>query len=200
MTQPAAASPSHLLLARHGQTEWNLQRRRQGQLDSPLTAQGLRDADTLAELARGYPVDVVVCSPLGRAHRTATIIGERLGVPVELLDDLHEVDHGRYAGLTDDEIDKVQPGWRTERARDLYRWRFPGGESYKDAHARARRALSCPVIAQASCPLVVTHEMVARMLMAVLENVPVHEALKRNLPHGTLLVFGHPLSSTTQVG
>ena len=65
-----------ILLARHGQTEWNLEGRRQGQLDSPLTAKGVLDAQQIVAQAAAWPVDVIVSSPLKRAYRTACIIGD----------------------------------------------------------------------------------------------------------------------------
>lgn len=182
-------TPTTILLARHGQTMWNLERRRQGQLNSPLTEKGLDDARKVAAQASSWPVDIIVASPLGRAFQTATIIGTALRVDVQPLDDLMEVHHGEYAGFTDAELDDAHPGWRDERLRDIYDWRFPGGESYHDAHDRAVRALASPQITGASCPLIVTHQMLACMLIGVLDHLDVGQALQRKLPHGQLLVF-----------
>jgi len=115
-----------------------------------------------------------------------------LGVDVRTLDDLHEVDHGQFAGFTDEELDAAHPGWRDERHQNLYEWRFPGGESYHDAHDRAIRALASPEITSASCPLIITHEMVGRMLIGALNHLTVEQALQCSLTHGSLLVFDHP--------
>jgi probable phosphoglycerate mutase len=71
--------PERLFLARHGQTTWNLEHRLQGQLDSPLTAEGIAQARTMGERLIGSGVRIVCSSPLGRALRTAVIIAERLG-------------------------------------------------------------------------------------------------------------------------
>lgn len=54
-----------VFLARHGQTEWNVQRRRQGQLDSPLTSLGVQQARCNADLLRPCSADAVITSPLG---------------------------------------------------------------------------------------------------------------------------------------
>jgi broad specificity phosphatase PhoE len=88
-----------IYLARHGQTEWNVAGRRQGRLDSPLTNLGLKQADRNAELLSAEGIDAVFTSPLGRAQRTASIIGSRLGLTVTVLDDLAEIDHGLWSGL-----------------------------------------------------------------------------------------------------
>jgi probable phosphoglycerate mutase len=71
-----------VLLARHGQTEWNVLGRRQGQLDSPLTAAGWDHARRHAKTLAPQDIDAIFTSPLGRASTTADIIGEALGVPV----------------------------------------------------------------------------------------------------------------------
>ena len=181
-----------ILLSRHGQTEWNVTGRRQGRRDSPLTAQGLRDAARVAELAQAYPVDAIVASPLGRAQRTAAIVSAALHLPVTPLADLAEIDHGTFTGHTNDELDLLSPGWQAAREADLYRWRFPGGESYRDAYLRAGRALASAVVTSRRCPLLVAHGMLGRMLMAVLEPVDPEEALNRYLPHGTVLAFPVP--------
>ncbi|MGW6281138.1 histidine phosphatase family protein [Kribbella sp. NPDC055071] len=149
-------------LARHGQTEWNVEGRRQGRLDSPLTALGLLQARRNADLLRDEGIDALFCSPLGRARRTAEIFGSRLGLPVRVLDDLAEVAHGAWSGLTSGEIDAGWPGQRAARDRDKYGFRFPDGESYADADVRAGRALAQVAGAR---PLVVSHEMIGRMLL-----------------------------------
>ncbi|MDJ0768931.1 MAG: histidine phosphatase family protein [Ilumatobacter sp.] len=174
------------LLARHGRTEWNVEGRRQGRLDSPLTPDGHRDAERIATLAAGRAVDRVLSSPLGRAHATAVIVGDRIGVGVTMLDDLAELDHGDLSGLTDAEIETRFPGVLAQRTRDKYRWRFPGGESYADAAGRAAQAIE-QIGDRSRRPLVVAHEMIARMLMMHLLRLEPAAALEWRLPHGELV-------------
>jgi broad specificity phosphatase PhoE len=87
------ASVEQIFLARHGQTEWNLAGRRQGQLDSPLTPAGVASATRLAQLLRRQEIDADFTSPLGRAVSTATLFADALGLEVELIDELQEVHH-----------------------------------------------------------------------------------------------------------
>lgn len=150
-------------LARHGQTEWNVARRRQGRLDSPLTAHGLLQARRNVSLLSEQKIDAVFSSPLGRARRTADILAA--GLPVTVLDDLAEVSHGEWSGLTSAEIGAGWPGQRAAREADKYGFRFPGGESYADADVRAGRALTEVARAGARRPLLVSHEMIGRMLL-----------------------------------
>ena len=152
-------------LARHGQTEWNVAGRRQGRLDSPLTPLGLRQAHRNAELLSSHQIDAIFTSPLGRARRTAEIVGETLGLPAQVLDELAEVAHGAWSGLTSAEIDADWPGQRAAREQDKYAFRFPDGESYADANVRAGRALAEVARSGARRPLLVSHEMIGRMLL-----------------------------------
>ena len=74
-----------VFLARHGETEWNRLGRRQGQLDSPLTADGLRVSRDVVRALAGLGIDGVFTSPLGRAVATARSCAEALGRPVAAL-------------------------------------------------------------------------------------------------------------------
>jgi probable phosphoglycerate mutase len=166
-------------LARHGQTEWNLAGRRQGRLDSPLTALGVHQAQRNAELLKHEHIDAIYSSPLGRAQRTAGIIGDVLGVPTQVLPDLAELDHGDWSGLTSAELDADWPEERAARALSKYTYPFPGGESYADAEVRIVRALGAIA---ASRPLIVSHEMVGRLLVRRLAGLTVDAAMRRDHP------------------
>jgi len=187
--------PGTLLFARHGQTEWNLQRRRQGQLDSPLTAAGVAHARSVADTARRGGVDVIYSSPLGRARVTAASAAAATGAHVTFLDDLTEVNHGDFAGFTDAQIgDRFADHWG-RRAGELYTWRFPNGESYEDADQRAARALRQVTAGAGRVALIVSHEMIGRMLLGQALGLSPDEALGLSLLHGAVyrLVAGQPL-------
>ena len=122
-----------VFLARHGQTEGNLQRRRQGRCDSALTVRGVEQAQCLAAILRPHTVDAIFASPLGRALTTAEIIAGHLKVSVTVINELTEVHHGQFAGLTDEDILRRYPEEWSRRTTDKYTWTFPDGESYADA-------------------------------------------------------------------
>jgi len=172
-----------VLLARHGETTWSRIGRRQGILDAPLTEEGVAQVRSNAELIAGLSIDGLFSSPLGRALSSAEHFGKQLGLRVAMLDDLHEVDHGAMGGLTNDEIRVAFPGELERRAGDLYTWRFPGGESYVDADERAHRALLRISEEGSRFPLVVSHEMIGRMLVKQLLGLSADEALRLRHPH-----------------
>jgi probable phosphoglycerate mutase len=105
-----------LLLARHGQSEWNAVGRWQGQADPPLSELGRRQAGLAA--ARLGSVDAIVTSDLERARYTATIISELLGEGPVLVDaGLRERDAGEWSGLTKAQIERDWPGYLGDRRR-----------------------------------------------------------------------------------
>jgi len=131
-----------LVMLRHGQTEWNAGSRMQGQLDTDLTELGREQAAAAAEvLAKRQPL-MIVSSDLRRALDTATALGERAGLPVEIDTRLRETHLGDWQGLTHLEVDALAPGARLAW-RDDARWAPHGGESRVDVAAR-----SLPLVAE----------------------------------------------------
>jgi probable phosphoglycerate mutase len=106
---------------------------------------------------------------------------------VIVLQELAELHHGKLAGMTNDEIATRHPGVLEQRETDKYNWRFPGGESYREAAERATRALDLVNAAGSRTPAIVTHEMIGRMLLASLINLAPLDALATELPHGSVV-------------
>ena len=109
-----------LLLVRHGQSTWNVERRFTGQADPPLSGTGRRQARALAERCRGEALDAVVTSDLRRAHQTGEVVADTLGLAAPtVVPDLRERWSEWLTGRTDDEIEAAHPGtlaaWRTGR-------------------------------------------------------------------------------------
>lgn len=93
-----------IYLIRHGETDWNIERRLQGREDTELNANGIRQAEACGKAFLNIPVDGVVSSPLKRAKQTAEIIASFLDVPKVLIDDdFIERDFGKLSGFTPEE-------------------------------------------------------------------------------------------------
>jgi broad specificity phosphatase PhoE len=128
-----------ILLARHGESDWNAARRWQGHADRPLTERGRAQALALAERLRSVPLEAVYASDLRRARQTAEAVAERQGLEVTVLPELREVDVGTWSGLTRTEAEARFPdGFR--------RWLDGGpgwedGETYEDMSKRVERAV-----------------------------------------------------------
>lgn len=98
------SAPTRLLLARHGETEWNRSGRFQGHADPPLSDAGREQAATLAETLAGVGIRAIYTSDLIRASETARIVAARLTLEVVEDAGLREIDVGSWSGLTRDEI------------------------------------------------------------------------------------------------
>jgi broad specificity phosphatase PhoE len=131
-----------VLILRHGQSEWNVERRWQGWLDSSLTAAGERQAASRARaLAHdGVNPRAVFSSDLVRARRTAEIIAAHLEVPILTDEGFRERHGGEWEGHTSDEIEVRWPGMR-ERWRNGELTAPPGGEEDDAVLARFDAAL-----------------------------------------------------------
>jgi broad specificity phosphatase PhoE len=92
------------LLARHGQTEWNADRRFQGHTDISLSARGRAQAHALGRALRGRPVSAAFVSPMRRAVETAEIALADAGIPFTPIEALRELSLGAWEGCTVDEI------------------------------------------------------------------------------------------------
>jgi probable phosphoglycerate mutase len=121
-----------LILARHGETDWNREGRWQGHADAPLNERGREQAQALADELAGDEIAAIYTSDLSRARETAAIVAAQLGLdaPIEVDARLREVDIGGWSGLTTAEIETRFP-------EDVARWQagdpahtFDGGESY----------------------------------------------------------------------
>jgi broad specificity phosphatase PhoE len=113
-----------ILLARHGESDWNHSGRWQGLADRPLTELGREQAVALAERLRDTELDAVYSSDLRRARETAEIAAAEHGLGVTALPELREVDVGSWSGLTRDEAQTRFP--------DGYERWIGGGEGWDD--------------------------------------------------------------------
>ncbi len=134
----APPSPAgHLVLLRHGETEWSKSGQHTGRTDLPLTANGETLARAAGALLHGFDFVLALSSPLQRARRTA----ELAGLHAEIDPDLLEWDYGGYEGLTTAEVrERVGHPW-TVFADGVVPGDTPG-ETVEEVAARASRVLA----------------------------------------------------------
>ena len=153
-----------ILLARHGETDWNREGRWQGWADPPLNETGRLQAEALADELRATPFDSVYSSDLRRAHETAEILAAPHGVPIVVDPDLREIDIGSWLGLTRAEIAERFPDGRR-----------PDGETREQHAARVLAAVERIAREQLGRRvLVVTHGGTLRALHGHISDEPYH--------------------------
>jgi broad specificity phosphatase PhoE len=163
-----------ILLARHGQSDWNRDRRWQGHADRPLTDEGEQQARALAERLEDIALDAVYSSDLERARATAETVAAARGLQVEERTDLREVDVGSWSGLTRDEAKERHP-------EDFEHWLHGGagwrdGETYEQMTDRVLAAIADIVREHPDGRvLVVSHGGPIRAVHAAALGMDVHE-------------------------
>jgi len=132
---------TRLILVRHGETDWNLEGRYQGQVDVPLNERGREEAKLLAERLKDERIEAIYASNLSRAYQTAKIIAEALGQEVKTLESLREVDTGVWTGFTYQEVEERYPEHVKEWRADPLRVKRLEGESYLELFERSKAAI-----------------------------------------------------------
>jgi broad specificity phosphatase PhoE len=141
--------PPIIYYIRHGETDWNVEGRLQGQQDIPLNARGRAQAthcgqilrDLFARNGRDPSAPDYVSSPLGRARETMELARATLGMPADgyrLEPRLTEICFGRWEGFTIAELRTHDPQGIAAREHDKWNFVPPGGESYETISTRMR--------------------------------------------------------------
>jgi broad specificity phosphatase PhoE len=170
-----------IFLVRHGETDWNRDRRWQGHADPPLNETGRAQARRLAAQLAGEPLAAIHSSDLRRAYETARIVAGPRGLGVVATAALREIDVGTWQGLTWAEIEQRFPdGYRRHTAYDGVGWER--GETHEEMAARVHAAIGAIAAARpAEQVLVVTHGGPIRAVMARALSIPHTEYRRRRI-------------------
>lgn len=162
-------------LVRHGETQWNAERRIQGQSDSPLTDKGVQQARQVAERARTLGITHVISSDLGRTQQTARIIADACGCDVTLEPRLRELDMGILEKRHIDSLTETEEGWRRTLVNGTEDGRIPDGESMQELSVRMHQALAeCLRLPAGSRPLLVSHGIALGCLVSTILGLPAY--------------------------
>jgi len=134
-------STTHLILIRHGETDWNVEGRYQGQADPGLNERGRQQAKQLAEMLAQNPPDLIYTSPLKRAYETASIIAQKLNIPVYVDPRLMEIHQGEWQTLLHTEIARRYPDLWEQWHTDPWNTKIPGGETLQEVQNRVYAAI-----------------------------------------------------------
>jgi broad specificity phosphatase PhoE len=176
-----------ILLARHGESDWNRTERWQGWTDRPLTPRGREQARGLAARLEEAELDAVYSSDLQRARETAEIVAQSKHLTVETTPDLREVDVGSWSGLTRAEAEARFPALYARWLKGAEGW--DDGESYEQMSERVVRAiLRIAREHDGQRVLVVAHGGSIRAVHAAALGVDVHtyRRIQRVEPNATL--------------
>jgi len=130
---------------RHGETDWNRERRCQGHTNTDLNEKGLQQALELAQKMLDFPLDIIVSSDLNRALSTGTMVAEKKDVPLIVDPRLREMSYGEAEGMLYEEAVTIYGAELWQKLQCFKRENdhvgFPGGETRKMARERFHAAL-----------------------------------------------------------
>ena len=169
---------TRLWLVRHGETDWNLEGRFQGQADPPLNANGLAQARQLAGLLAVTSLHALYCSDLRRALLTAQIIGEALSLTPQVDQRLREIRLGEWEGMLPELIKSQYPELWLSRQLDPVHVRPPSGENLLELAERVWPAAD--QIARGhtgAAVLIVSHGVTLACLICRARSLPLEQVL-----------------------
>jgi alpha-ribazole phosphatase len=158
-----------IILARHGETDFNASEKFRGRVDVPLNENGLRQAELLGEYLRGDKIDVVYSGPLQRAIATAEAIAAPHGLAVNIVENLNDIDCGTWQGLTVAEVKEKYPELYQDWLDTPEQVRLGGGESLEDVRRRVVPFTQDAVMRCGEGKIVlVSHRVVHKVLICAL--------------------------------
>jgi len=168
---------TQLCLVRHGQTDWNLEGRYQGQSDVPLNDKGLAQARSLAEQLKDQSFAAIYSSDLRRARQTAEPIANLLGINIQLEARLREINQGQWEGVLVEDIKARYAKIWSQRTEDPANVRPPGGETVREVATRVYTALD-EITSRHSDEniLIVSHGLSIATAICRTQNIPVGQA------------------------
>ena len=176
-----------LILVRHGQTESNKLGRIQGINDSPLTDVGREQAEAAARALTSDAPFTLYSSPLRRAWQTAQAIGSRAGVrPVEV-EELIEMDVGKFEGLSGPQLRERFPDVMRSWDKDPASTVMPGGESLYDVRDRAWPTVqSLAGRHESETVVAVTHNFTIHTIVCTALDMPLNNFRKLRIDLGAI--------------
>jgi len=194
-----------IYLLRHGALTDDNHARFIGQIDMPLAAEGIRQAQALAHALSHKEIGTIFCSDLLRTRQTAEIIANKAGIPIKATRDLREISLGHWEGMKRSEVRSTFPDQYAARGRDMACYQVPGGESYAECHLRLLVAWEQILNCGSEQVVVVSHAGINRLLLCHLLGAPMTHMFRIGQDYGCVnivqqigasicvqLVNGHP--------
>ena len=159
---------TEIIIARHGQTEWNVGEVFRGRIDIGLDETGLKQAELLAEYLSNKKIEAIYSSPLKRALETAEAIASYHNLEVEIASGLIDFDFGKWQGLFLQEVKDKFPELYAEWVMSPHLVKIPGGESLDAVTERAMSVLEEVIDRYEGTVVLVAHRVVNKVLICAL--------------------------------
>ena len=159
---------AEIILARHGETVWNVEKIYRGRSDVVLDELGIKQAERLGEYLSNYVLEAIYSSPLKRALDTANIIARYQKIDVQIAEGLVDFDYGDWQRLPEREVKSLYSVLLNEWHNNPHKVRVPGGESLEDVRKRAVDVINDVLSNHHESVVLVSHRVVNKVLICSL--------------------------------
>jgi broad specificity phosphatase PhoE len=157
-----------LILARHGETVWNIEKIYRGRVDVNLDEMGIKQAELLGNYLSHWGLEAIYSSPLRRALETANIIARYQKIGVHVVEDLIDFDYGEWQSLPEQEAKRLYPTLHNEWHNNPHKVKMPGGESLEDVRSRVIKVVNDVLARYQGSVVLVSHRVVNKVLICYL--------------------------------
>ncbi len=159
---------AELILARHGETVWNVEKIYRGRTDVNLDELGIKQAELMGKYLSNWELEAVYSSPLRRAIDTANIIARYQKIGVHIAQGLIDFDYGEWQSLSEQEVKRLYPTLYNEWHYHPHKVKMLGGESLEDVKRRAMGVVNDVLSKYQGNVILVSHRVVNKVLICTL--------------------------------
>jgi broad specificity phosphatase PhoE len=156
---------TQIIVARHGETEWNVSEVFRGRQDIRLNQTGIKQAESLGNSLVGLKIEAIYSSPLKRALDTARSVAKHHSLGVNVVPGLIDLDYGAWEGLTHEDVKEKYSGLYERWLKEPHLVRIPEGEDLGQVRRRARGVLGRVVSKHTGPVLLVSHRVINKVLI-----------------------------------
>jgi len=154
-----------LILARHGETMWNVEKVFRGRAEVNLNEVGIKQAELLGTYLSNWKLEAIYSSPVKRALDTASIIARYQNIAVRVAEGLTDFDFGEWQSLPEQEVRRLYPALLNEWHNNPHKVTMPGGESLEDVKKRAIEVVNGVLSKYQGNVALVSHRVVIKVLI-----------------------------------
>jgi broad specificity phosphatase PhoE len=180
-----------LILARHGETMWNVEKVFRGRADVGLDDVGIKQAELLGKYLSNWELEAIYASPIRRALETANIVARYQKVSVRIAEGLTDFDFGEWQSLSEQQVRRLYPDLFNEWHNNPDKVRMSGGESLEDVRRRAVEVVNDIVSRHQGNVLLVSHRVVIKVLICCLLGLDNSHFRNINQDVGGITIFDY---------
>jgi broad specificity phosphatase PhoE len=180
-----------LILARHGETVWNVEKIFRGRADVNLDEVGIKQAELLGKYLSNWKLEAIYSSPLKRALDTANIVARYQKIGVHIAEGLIDFDYGEWQSLPEQEAKRLYPTLHNEWHNNPHKVKMPGGESLEDVRRRIIEVVNHVLFKYQGSVVLVSHRVVNKVLICSLLGLDNSHFWNINQDVGGITIFNY---------